>query len=430
MTAVCQTPPVPRLLRAPAALALLLPLAACGGGSHPAPVSSGPATPSAAAHYSATPADFAAVRRLLAAQSAAILHHDETAYLATVDAGFRPTATTFYDNVTALGVSALSYSVGTAGVVPAPIPGGDPTLAPELVEHLQVRGAMTAPTANRVDMTFVRRDGHWLLGAETVSTDVYAYDQSRWRPWFGAPISVARAGRVVALVDRGSGVGAASLAHTMSADLASDAALLGVPATTPVLVDGTSNGAGMTLDYVTGERAGAQEMAIFASHGLGPAYAVAGHVIAADPGHVSQLLRDRVTDRHELTHLLLSSRDGDAPTWVTEGIAEYVAAYPGVRTFNEEMVGRTRLMRMPHQLPSSGAFGEDSHADYAIAAQAVRWLVQTYGMPRLLDLLDAFRRDWRGSPDLGEAEALQQTDGVTLRQVADGAWSDIARLPS
>lgn len=411
-----------------AALALLL--AACGAPAT-APEGSPSAVPSESAPYSVTRADFTAVRRLMARQATDLLGHDRAGFMATVDRSFAPQARTFYDNVTALGVSSLSYSVADTGVAAAHVPGDDPTFAPEMAEHLKIRGLTSAPVGNVVDATFVRRSGHWLLAAETVDRSTSADDYSRpqWRPWYGRPISIARDGDVMALTDRGSAVPASRLAAIFAADTVHDAAILGVSRRVPVVVDATTNGAGMVMNTLTKERAGASEMPLYATRGTSDAAtALAGHTIEADPKAVGQLLRDTVTDRHEVTHLLLHSYGG-VPTWVSEGIAEYVAAYPGAVTFNDVDAGFGHLRRMPHVIPNSGVFGLHSATDYAIAHQAVRWLVQTYGMPRFIRLLKTYRRDWKGSADLATPEALRQTYGITTRQLTAGTWREIDRLP-
>ena len=46
------------------------------------------------------------------------------------------------------------------------IEGDDPTLRPGVFEHVQLDGALAKPVSNPVAMTFVERDGRWLLGGE------------------------------------------------------------------------------------------------------------------------------------------------------------------------------------------------------------------------------------------------------------------------
>lgn len=414
------------------AAALLGVLAGCGGtATAPAPSPSASPQPSGPAPYSVTRRDFGAVRRLMATEATDLLHHDRAGFMATVDRSFDGRARTFYDNLTSLGVSRLSYAIGEDGVTPAPVPGDDPTFAPEMAEHLQIGGLMSAPVGNIVDATFVRRGGRWLLAAETVdhSTSAEAYSRPQWRPWYGSPISAARHGDVMALTDRGSRVPPARLAAAFAADEARDARILGVSGDVPVIVDATENGSGMVLNTLTKERAGASEMPLYATRGsAGAGTALAGHTIEANPKDVGQLLHDTVTDRHEVTHLLLHSYGG-VPTWLSEGIAEYVAGYPGPITFNDVDAGFAHLRHLPHVIPNSGVFGLHGASDYAIAHQAVRWLVQTYGMPRFIALLKACGRDWHGSADLGTPKALRQTYGITMGQVTAGAWREIDKLP-
>lgn len=413
------------LIAATAAVGLLV--SGCGGAPQTAPVA-----PSAtAAPYDVVPADFVQIRRLMATQARAVLHHDRAAYLATVAPSYRRQAGVLFANLARLDITHLSYSVDTEGLVPAEVPGGHPTLAPETFEHLQLAGSMLEPIGNIVSATFARIDGHWLLADEREPKSTEELGSPQSRPWFGGPISVARRGTLTAITDRGSAVSAARLADTMAADLRSDADLLGVSVRAPLLVDGTSHGASMVMNTLTGEHAGASAYPVYAVRGAGvEVTGLAGEVIQADTQNVGQLLTDRQTERHELTHVLLMRYLGVCPTWVNEGIAEYVGSYPDEVTFSEEDAGRRALLAHPHVIPVSGVFGLHSRFDYSIAHAAVRWLVERYGMPRFVELLHTFARDDAGeSPDVVEDKVLRSVYGVSMREVTAGAWSELARVP-
>ena len=130
-------------------------------------------------------------RALLARQARAVLHHDEPAFLATVDhrqPALLQQQRTLYDNITQLPLASLGYGVDTsAALVPADVPGDDPLLHPAVVEHLKLAGTFDRPVSNPVDETFVRRHGHWLLGSESEAKEADHFDTPQERPWFGVP---------------------------------------------------------------------------------------------------------------------------------------------------------------------------------------------------------------------------------------------------
>ena len=91
-----------------------------------------------------------------------------------------------------LPLASLSYGIDTsAALVPADVPGDDPLLHPTVVEHLKLAGTFDRPVSNPVDETFVRRDGHWLLGSESEAKEADHFDTPQERPWFGVPIVAA-----------------------------------------------------------------------------------------------------------------------------------------------------------------------------------------------------------------------------------------------
>ena len=61
---------------------------------------------------------------------------------------------------------------------------------------------MTAPVTNSVDETFVRRDGHWLLGAESDAQEATTATTPQERPWYGVPIVARSDGPMTVLVDK------------------------------------------------------------------------------------------------------------------------------------------------------------------------------------------------------------------------------------
>ncbi|WP_151081538.1 hypothetical protein [Nocardioides cynanchi] len=432
------------LVVATTGLALLV--AGCGGSgtgastAPPSPASpTGPTGPTAStaastkASFQPGPADFRAIRSLLARRASALLDHDRSAYLATVD----PTQpalveqqSTFYDNVAQLPVSHLRYGIDTsAALVPAGIPGHDPVLHPAVVEHLQLAGTFVRPISNSVDQTFVRRDGHWLLGAESQATDRNAFDAAQERPWFGVPIVARHVGPLTVLVDRSQSGSLATLSTAIRDDIAYDAHLLGVAPSYRLLVDATTNGLSYDFSSLSTEEAAAVTFGVTATDPLGQQVTgLAGTAVKVNPKLVGQVVNDAGILRHELTHYLLRASSGSSPKWLVEGVATWVQYYPddfSAYTVPADLYDR--LMHADRTLPIIGLFNEDPSVNYPISQAAVTWLVSHFGIAKLLELMRAYRTDYAGADvDALTPRLLRQVYGVTQQQVVAGAFGLLA----
>jgi hypothetical protein len=420
-------------------LVLTLTLAACGGSEPAATPASAAPSPSASAasshgRFQPTPADFAEVKALLARQARALLHQDRAAFLATVDPeqpALLRQQRTLYDNITQLPLASLGYGVDTsAALVPADVPGDDPLLHPAVVEHLKLAGTFDRPVSNAVDATFVRRDGHWLLGSESEAKEADHFDTPQERPWFGVPIVAQHVGPMTVLVDRSQADNLAGLTTAVQDDIAYDAQLLGVPASSKILVDATTNGLGLNFSSLSQEEAAAVTFGVTSTDALGQeSTGLAGHVIKVNPHTVDQVVNDEGIMRHELTHYLLESYNGYLPKWLSEGVAAWVQYYPD--DFSRWQVPADlygRLMRADHTLPILGLFNEDPSLNYPISQAAVSWLVAHYGVAELLDLMRAYRAHYTdANVDALTPRLLRQVYGVTPAEVTDGAWGLLAQ---
>jgi len=421
------------------AVALALALAACGSsGPHESasPASPSPSSSAAGAHekFEPRPADFREIKALLARQARALMHHDRAAFLATVDheqPALLAQQRTLYDNITQLPLASLSYAVDTSGaLVPADIPGDDPLLHPTVVEHLQLDGTFDRPVSNAVDETFVRRHGHWLLGSESEAKEADHFDTPQERPWFGVPIVAQHVGRMTVLVDRSQADQLAGLTTAVQDDIAYDAQLLGVPASSQILVDATTNGLSLNFSSLSQEEAAAVTFGVTSTDALGQEdTGLAGHVIKVNPHTVDQVVNDEGIMRHELTHYLLESYNGYLPKWLSEGVAAWVQYYPD--DFSRWQVPADlydQLMRADHTLPILGLFNDDPSLNYPISQAAVSWLVVHYGVAKLLDLMRAYRDHYTdANVDALTPRLLLRVYGVTPAEVTDGAWGLLAQ---
>jgi hypothetical protein len=414
-------------------------LAGCAGSSGGAtgasfPTSPSSHSPSGRASFEPTPADFREIRALLARQARALRQHDRAAFLATLDSsqqGLVRQQTTLFHNVTQLPVAALSYGVDpSAALVPASIPGHDPVLHPAVVEHLRLAGTFQRAVSNAVDETFVKRDGHWLLGSERQATERDHFDTPQERPWFGVPIAASHLGDMTVLVDQSQADSLSGLTAAVHDDIGYDAQLLGVPASYRILVDATTNGLSFDFSSVSQEEAAAVTFGVVATNQLGDqSTGLAGLVIKVNPHTVDSVVSNEGIMRHELTHYLLHRYSGSSPKWLTEGVAAWVQYYPDDFTrWQIPAALYDRLLRADHALPIIGLFNDDPALNYPISQAAVAWLVQTYGIAKLRELMGAYRTAYAGADvDALTPRLLRQVYGVAPVQVTDGAWRLLAQ---
>ena len=406
-----------------------------GSGTSKAGRTALPGGPSDGASFQPTEADYAGIRDVLRRRVRAIAAHDEQAFVATVDGHDRSLVTqerTLYANLVRLGVRSLSYTADLRSLfVPAAVGGGDPTLRPELTENVRVPGVTTHPVSNPVEITFVRRSGHWLLGAEKSASGDDSYDAPQERPWFGAPVAVRRSGPLTVVMDAKAAGRLSSLTSALRADIDHDARLLGVPAEYAVLVDATTNGASHAISSTAGEDAAAITKGMYyVPHGNVDKTVAAGTVIKVNPETVSSVLARPDILRHELTHYLLRQYSGSSPRWLVEGVAAWVQYYPD--DFGSLSIPARVYARIQHadrRLPPEGVFYDDPDVYYFVGQAAVTWLVSHYGPAKLLQLMRAYRDRYQGVDiDPLTPKVLQEVYGVTPAQVVSGAFGLLSQF--
>ncbi|MBS43118.1 MAG: hypothetical protein CMH83_08180 [Nocardioides sp.] len=412
-----------RLLSAAVVLAVAAgPVAACSGdGSATYDPSSAGGTDD---HYRVTDADLDAFAEVMAARGQALSDGDREAFLATVDpdAGraFRARETNLFDNLQSLPVVSVAYDVGRSGLSPDEIDGDDPTGRVQVVEQVRLEDALSRPVGNQVGTTFVQREGTWYVGAEGDLPSSSAQD----RPWYGGLVSWSRSGPVLLLADADapSSQDAETLAPQVAEDLTGVADLLGQEAP-PVLVDATSNGEASELSNASGEFAGAITRPLYAATAddLGRE---AGILVKLNPDYIDQLVADRRTMRHELTHVVLRRYSGRVPTWMSEGIAEYVGTYPAT-VADDEPAWSTYVdleARRP-VLVATGNWGRDPSGDYLLARAAAQYVVTRHGLDAYLDVMRTFaRKAPLDTPD-ATSEVLQDVIGESGEEVGQGAYA-------
>jgi len=375
-------------------LALVISTAACGHDPDANPDASATKT-MAPADYQPTDADFSAIRSVLAHRAAAINDGKRKAFLATLDPeandDFSELQASYFANLRAIGATRVGYHVENGGIVPATIEHNhDPVLAPIVTEHFLIPRTDEKPLGDEVNYTFVRREGRWFLGAETVDEYEAKLSSPDDRFWYGGPIRVATRGGVLVAVDQKLGDRAEGLASAVSTDLSSVEGLLDHESDGKVLVDATSTGAATTMDPTVDSEAAAVSFSVGAFT-ADDTWTRAGSRIKVNPGDVERLLDNRELLRHELTHFVMRDYSGVVPTWLSEGLAEY-CGWDGLGLDRLQVNSKfyDTLMDGPHEMPNSSLWGMDAGRDYSIAHAAVAMLVRSYGLQRLFELMDAY----------------------------------------
>jgi hypothetical protein len=138
---------------------------------------------------------------------------------------------------------------------------------------------------------------------------------------------------------------------------------------------------------------------------------------------------DRIV-RHELTHVAVGPRDDGVPTWMAEGIAEYV----GARDLPEgqRRIASVALVRARGQvdaMPASATFnGPDQAWNYALAWMACDYVAATQGEARLWELMAALHADGAGTSDAAQDPIVTSVLGFDSHELARRAARRIQRI--
>jgi hypothetical protein len=388
-------------------------------------------SPTGNGKFQPTDEDRAAIRKLLDRRAQALEKGDRKAFMATVDPGNKVLMHQqglVFDNLQKLPVEQVGYDVDDAsGWVPAKVKGNDPVFRPRVLEQVRL-DIDTRSVTNVVENTFVRRDGTWLLGAESVPGK-YADDDAQWRPWGGAvPIAVARTGRLIVVVDEKRADTAGDLAAEMTDYIGFVADALDVEPQYDVLVDATSVGDALSMSTLKDEQAAAVSRTVF-SFGIEEGHGIAGARIVVNPEMTDRIVTDPEIMRHELTHYLTARRLAAAPSWVVEGIAEWASTAPAsLDDLRIDADALKHTLGTHHRLPTTGVWGIDPTADYLIARAAVTRIVDDYGVEKVFEMGETYRRISGDDPDEKSDRVIRKVLGISKDELVRLAFADLAAM--
>jgi hypothetical protein len=364
----------------------------------------------------------AAVEALLARRSSAILKRDKKVFLADLD----PTQKAFvarqaatFDHLEAVRFGGWRYQVDTASErshTPAIDKLRGTWWAPDVVLRYSIAGYDQVPTEEPQGLTFVHRGSRWFLASDT--DFVKSGHPTQRDLWDIGAVRVTKGSSCLVLAHPGS-AGMAALALKEC-----DAA---VPRVTAVW------GTGWLRRVVLVVPATATELqqlvpdigdvsniaAVATAELIEPAtgYHPVGDRVVVNPKTFKQLgpLGRRVVLTHEVTHVATRSATGPhEPTWLVEGIADYVGFLHTNVPLSLSALELRKAMRaghVPTKLPDDSAFQggrADLAATYEQSWLAVTLLMDTYGRAKVLKLYrDIGRSDSAAAVDLAFAQDLR-----------------------
>ena len=373
------------------------------------------------------PARADAVRRLLQQRSRAVLQGDRPAFLATVDPSapelLQRQAATF-DALAEVPLATWDYVLEDTSSPP------DDRLdrrygrgrwwGPQVALRYALEGFDERPVVVDHHLTFVLRDGRWLLGAD----DDFAL-QGRATPraiWDRGPVVAVRDDGVLVLGHPGQRPLLAQVASLTAAAVPRVTAAWGAwPERVVVLVpDDTQELAGLL-----GSQADLSRIAAVATaelRGGKGEYDPTGDRVLVNPETFSGLgaVGRSVVLTHEVTHVATRRASGPAvPGWLAEGFADLVG-YTGVdlplSVTAADLAAEVRAGRLPATLPVDADFDGGSprlSQAYQGAWLAVRLLDERHGRAALLRFYRAVGAHRGTTPATAVDEALRTELGTT-----------------
>lgn len=370
-----------------------------GQGGPPArstPTNGSPHTSRAAADSTPDAAELRvqALQDVLATRSRAVLDHDATAWLSTVDphsAGFRGKQSAVFSNLRSVPFSEWSYTF--AGVAAPPSAErlrdlGGPAWVARVQAAYRIKGYDRASSLTEQYLTMVKRQGQWYV-ASTSDGDTVP------QPWDLGRVRVVHGDRVLVL-------GTASTSALKDFATAGDRAVARVtsvwgrqwPRRAVLVVPRTEKEMGRLLQRPA---EGLSQIAAVTTGELADGdHGIAGSDrVVVNPSAFARLGASgrRVVLVHEMTHVAVrSSTTAPVPIWLSEGFADYVG-YQDVglsrRTIAADVLALVRRGTGPRELPGVDAFDPTKTTiapAYSGSWLACQLIADRYGQQALVQL--------------------------------------------
>lgn len=363
----------------------------------------------------------AEVEALLAQRSRAVLGRDRAAFLATVDpaaTALRARQADVFAALEQVPLGSWAYTVEPTAQAPDPQLdaryGRDAWWAPAVSLSYGLAGFDVRPIAAEHHLTFVKRGGRWLLGADD---DFAAVGRETPRAlWDRGPVVAVRAEGVLVLGHPESRTLLRNVSRLAAAAVPRVDAVWGRGWAREVVVVVPRDAEEMSGLLGTGTELTRIAAVATAELGSGSAYDPYGDRVLINPTTFTTLsqLGRQVVLTHEVSHVATRRATGPAvPAWLAEGLADHIA-YRGVDVplsiSARELRADVQAGRLPERLPVDRDFdGGNPRLAQAYEASwlAVRMLAQQHGDAGVLRFYKAVGAARDVEPEQAVASALR-----------------------
>lgn len=404
------------------AAALLLGTATACGGSAPAPVQLGPVTRAEA-------------QQLLDRRARALRNGNRAVFLSTLDRsdpGLVARQRRYFASIAQLPIGLLRYRV-SATDWPSPLRAsswGSDVILPEVVLSTQLAGFDRVPVQRLTGFAIGRRDGRVVIVSDRTGGD-RPFPGDTPPPWELVRIRTQTTGSVLQLYDDRTWAEAAALSTVFFNGVAQvrsavpwdwDGRVVVYVFASQAVLDSYQGVPGGSITHL-----GAMTFAVPARTG-GTEAAATRFTLLPSSLQAGEPFLGRLV-RHELTHVALGDRSEGVPSWLVEGLAEYVGARDLRATDRRIAAVAVQRAREPvSAMPASAGFnGPDQDWNYALSWMACDYLAATRGEPSLWALLAAMHAGGAGTPDSGQDAVLERVVGLDSAQLARRAAQRIRR---
>jgi hypothetical protein len=346
----------------------------------------------------------ATVRTMLKRRAQAVLRHDKAAFLSDLDPGnsvLRRRQARLFDNLTALPVQTFTLQAPGA-TWPSDFAAERfrrTAYIPYVEQGLQLRGFDSAPVTSDFALTFARVGGVLRIVSDDDLADRES-DRARNAPWDTTRIVVRRSKDALGIFDEASQASAGKIMSWTEESLAA------------VRRDVPEEWRGNVVVYaLSSERLLRRMGTRFLDRAAiafpvfddsdNPTRRVATRVLINPRYLPRNEIEGTYLLTHEITHVALARTSGDTPTWVQEGMADYVAtggADPSRWLPTDATAARAR--KGADAMPASTFFGDhDPGFDYDLSLAACAYLARRFGEDRLWAFLDRLTEAGRKDGD-------------------------------
>ncbi|WBQ02230.1 hypothetical protein [Kribbella sp. CA-293567] len=338
-----------------------------------------------------------AIDKILAQRATAVVEGDLNAFLASVDPQ-QPKLVAeqrvLFGNLRQFRFTTLRYSAADERPAPAMVTKyGRSAYSTRVMMRYQLTGLDPRPVQTDLGYTFAVRRSRWILVADDAIDETLSEDGHR-QPWDFRPITVIRRGKVVVVVDKTESALGRKIGGVSQSAVAAVRRHWPRPWNGAVMVVAMSEPRVMSMLWTTGTGAGwtiaAKAVTLYdGDPRSGRTVAPVGSRIVINPAVRKNLDEDLLV--HEMTHVATVPIGVRTPTWLVEGVAEYVRCRsieddPQWTVDPYRSTVKKKYLPSLKVLPGEAQFAANGDRSYGQAWWATEYLVSTEGVKGMASL--------------------------------------------